>query len=1017
VTGGQAPRPEPGPGADYGAVAVAGGPAAIIEARGAVKSFGQTPALRGASIAAGPGEIVAVMGPSGSGKSTLLHCLAGILTPDEGEVWFDGQRLDTLRDDRRSELRRDRFGFVFQSGQLVPELTAEENVALPLLLGGTRRAAALAEARAWFGRLGLDGLGNRRSGELSGGQAQRVALARGMVTGPEVLFADEPTGSLDSVSGELVMSLMTRMAREQGTTVILVTHDARVAAYADREVIVRDGHGQLAYRGGPFSLAGRVIPLGLRLAVSGGREAITRLVILAAAVGLGVGLLLTVVSAVNAVGVQNDRYAWLDTRAPAASAAGALDGARTATSRDPLWLLFTTDEFNGQTIYRADVAATGPDSPVPPGIPRVPGPGQYYISPALAALARSAPADELADRYPGHQAGLIGEAGLPSPDSLVIVVGRSAAQMSHLPGAAEVTSLNTTPPSGCGNACQIRGGLGPTGIDLILSVVALALALPVLIFIGTATRLSAARREQRFAAMRLVGATPRQVSLIAAVESAAAAAAGVAIGFGLFFVLRIPLAAIPFTGQSFFPAELSLSLADILAVAVGVPVAASVVARLALRRVNISPLGVTRRVTPAPLRAWRVLPLLAGLALLGFVVVHGKPASPAGQVLAFVPGFVLIMIGLVTAGPWLTMAGARVMARRASRPSGLIAARRLADDPRAAFRAVSGLVLALFIFTVAAALLATNDTKRYGPVDGAAANNVLVDQFSNITEVSDGNQVAVGSAPTPPAAVLTRLRQISGIQGVVEVRADPGLQVSGIPAAVVSCAQLASVPGLGRCAAGAAAAKVPASLADTGGNLAEVIWPAAGILARRLDSLPLGSLDVATNGSQPVIEQARTVLENAYPTGTGSPPPQTLGEATGDNNGANNAYQQLADVVILTSLTVAGCTLAVSVAGGLADRKRPFSLLRLTGARLGMLRHVIALESAVPLLAVAAVAIGVGFGASAMYATTEMRLSLVAPGAAYFVLTSVGIVLALVLIMATFPLLRRITGPETARSE
>ena len=214
---------------------------AIIEARAVVKSFGPTPALRAASIAVGPGEIVAVMGPSGSGKSTLLHCLAGILTPDEGEVWFAGQRLDTLTETQRSEVRRDKFGFVFQSGQLVPELTAEENVALPLLLGGTRRAAALAEAGAWFGRLGLDGLGNRRSGELSGGQAQRVALARGMVAGPQVLFADEPTGSLDSVSGEMVMSLMTRAAREQGTTVILVTHDARVAAYADREVIVRDG--------------------------------------------------------------------------------------------------------------------------------------------------------------------------------------------------------------------------------------------------------------------------------------------------------------------------------------------------------------------------------------------------------------------------------------------------------------------------------------------------------------------------------------------------------------------------------------------------------------------------------------------------------------------------------------------------------------------------------------------------------------------------------------------------------
>ena len=217
------------------------GSANLIEARDLFLSFGETPALRGASLGVRQGEIVAVMGPSGSGKSTLLHCLAGILTVGKGQVWFGGQRLDTLSDDRRSALRRDRFGFVFQSGQLVPELTAVENVAMPLLLSGTRRGPATEAAWKWFGTLGLDGLEHRRSGELSGGQAQRVALARGLVTRPDVLFADEPTGALDSVSGELVMDLLTAAAREHGTTVILVTHDAQVAAYADREVIVRDG--------------------------------------------------------------------------------------------------------------------------------------------------------------------------------------------------------------------------------------------------------------------------------------------------------------------------------------------------------------------------------------------------------------------------------------------------------------------------------------------------------------------------------------------------------------------------------------------------------------------------------------------------------------------------------------------------------------------------------------------------------------------------------------------------------
>lgn len=213
----------------------------IIEAREVVVSFGATPALQGASLAVEAGEVLAIMGPSGSGKTTLLHCLAGILSPDAGEIRFAGRRVDTMSETERSALRRDRFGFVFQFGQLVPELTAQENVALPLLLAGTRRKAAMREAAAWFARLDLDGLEQRRSGELSGGQAQRVALARGLVARPEVLFADEPTGSLDSLTGEHVMDLLIAATREQGSTVIIVTHEPRVAAYADREVVVRDG--------------------------------------------------------------------------------------------------------------------------------------------------------------------------------------------------------------------------------------------------------------------------------------------------------------------------------------------------------------------------------------------------------------------------------------------------------------------------------------------------------------------------------------------------------------------------------------------------------------------------------------------------------------------------------------------------------------------------------------------------------------------------------------------------------
>ncbi|MEV6697145.1 ABC transporter ATP-binding protein [Streptomyces sp. NPDC051453] len=216
----------------------------LLTAHGLHKTYGATKALDGAEFSVHPGEVVAVMGPSGSGKSTLLHCLAGIVTPDEGTITYAGQNLATLSDAARSSLRRSDFGFVFQFGQLVPELTCLENVALPLRLNGAKRKAAEATARAWMERLEVDDLTAQRPGEVSGGQGQRVAVARALATGPRVLFADEPTGALDSLNGERVMELLTEAARSTHAAVVLVTHEARVAAYSDREIIVRDGRSR-----------------------------------------------------------------------------------------------------------------------------------------------------------------------------------------------------------------------------------------------------------------------------------------------------------------------------------------------------------------------------------------------------------------------------------------------------------------------------------------------------------------------------------------------------------------------------------------------------------------------------------------------------------------------------------------------------------------------------------------------------------------------------------------------------
>ncbi|MEU9289633.1 ABC transporter ATP-binding protein [Streptomyces sp. NPDC048275] len=213
----------------------------VLTARDLVKTHGSTPALRGASLELRTGEILAVTGASGSGKSTLLHCLAGIVHPDEGSVDYRGERLDRLPENQLSALRRTDFGVVFQFGQLIPELTALDNVALPLLLAGASRPAAQERAGEWLERFGVRGQESLRPGEMSGGQAQRVSLARALVTGPKVVFADEPTGALDSLAGEQVMTALAHTARESGISVLLITHDARVAAYADREVALRDG--------------------------------------------------------------------------------------------------------------------------------------------------------------------------------------------------------------------------------------------------------------------------------------------------------------------------------------------------------------------------------------------------------------------------------------------------------------------------------------------------------------------------------------------------------------------------------------------------------------------------------------------------------------------------------------------------------------------------------------------------------------------------------------------------------
>ena len=365
-----------------------------------------------------PGEIVAVMGPSGSGKSTLLHCLAGIIVPDEGHVAFRGARIDEMNDAERSRLRRTAFGFVFQFGQLVPELPAIENVALPLLLNGVGRGPAEQRAAAWFPRLGLEGLEGRRAGEMSGGQAQRVAIARALVVEPAVIFADEPTGSLDSLAGEHVHGAADAGRRGPGRR-----GRPRDPRSTCRRVCPSRDHRarRTPERGGRF-----VIRLGLRLALSGGRGAAIGQALTVFAVAVGTAILLFALSFLPALEDRAQRAAWRTSFV--LSGTGTSEGAGLLIRSD-------VDSYAGEPLVRVLVAGLVDAPPTPPGVDRVPGPGEAVVSPALAALLQRVPADQLGDRI-GTVVGTIGDSGLALP-------GR--ARRRDRPRAGDTRSLGRTP--------------------------------------------------------------------------------------------------------------------------------------------------------------------------------------------------------------------------------------------------------------------------------------------------------------------------------------------------------------------------------------------------------------------------------------------------------------------------------------------------------------------------------------------------------------------------------------------
>ncbi len=496
-------------------------------------------------------------------------------------------------------------------------------------------------------------------------------------------------------------------------------------------------------------------------------------------------------------------------------------------------------------------------------------------------------------------------------------------------------------------------------------------------------------------------------------EAVVAAVAGVAVGFALFFVFRPLLYHVPFTGAPLAASDLSLHWIDVALAVVGVPLAAVVSARLALRRVQIAPLGVHRRATSRSPRIVRIIPLLAGIALLAYFDAAGKPGAIGGQLLELLVGFVLLIVGLVLAGPWFTTAGSRLMVKRAGRPATLIAGRRLLDNPKAAFRFISGLVIALFVTSALIGAL-SSIAATTSSVGGSAGKDTLADLFCSF---SMSTCPVSAQVPSVPGHVLAELRTTPGVRAVTVVHQSPSQVGLGKSFGVVACDQLAKTPAIGKCAPGKTVASVGYFLSNILGHkshASSTVWPSAQLSAEKAERLPVDAVVVATDGSTGSFERARTLLEQAFPFQGGGVAVDALDPSTAR---LLAMIQDMTDVIIVASLIIAACSLAVNIAAGLGERKRPFSLLRLTGVPTALLHRVVALESALPLLVVAAVSIVVGLVSAALYLHSQVGIAFEPPGSRTGRPCSAGWRRRSTIIASTFPLLNRMTGPEVARND
>jgi hypothetical protein len=728
----------------------------------------------------------------------------------------------------------------------------------------------------------------------------------------------------------------------------------------------------------------RSVLLGLRVALAGGRESRVRFGLTVLGTALGTLLILLTLIVMPALQGRIDRYAWHRT-----------DADSPATATDPLLWLPVTERYDGRSLVRFQVAALGEEAPVPPGMARLPEPGEVFVSPALAELLGSVPENELAQRFPGEVVDLIGADGLVSPDELVAVIGRTPEELRDIPGTMTVRGIEQP-----GEPIDLG-----IFIQALVTFIAVLLIGPVVVFVMIVTKVDAARREQRFAALRLAGAARWQTGVMAVGEAAAASILGAGLGYLAYELARALLSArLRFEDLRFPVTDLRADTWQIVLVTVAVPLVAVTTSLVTLYRAQISPLGARRQVRRRRPTLWRLAPLGVGIGLIFFLTVAATnvdaTVNPAINLLSLGAALSLL-VGLYTSGAYLCMWVSRALARLSFSAPALMAARRIAADPYATFRAVGGVALTTFVATGLAIGAASERTE-------SPATSVVLD---------DGVVLVLTRGATDEA-----LAPLLNRPGALVVREGPG-------GAAVLCADLATVTSID--------CPLPRNeateevLHDLFGRIPfprdpplNTIPPAPTVIAEPSPSADQGqvhSIFVPTDGTTSAIERVRTQAILAAPYGLAR---TSQDWAAARQAGATAGGATIFQLAMLFVMIVAACSLTVSVVATMVERRRPFALLRASGMPLGQLRRLALFETSIPLvvtalggMAVTFVLYLVGNAGAALAEPESPEALLTLPDAAFFASLGGGLLGAIVVSMLSWPVMDAVTRHDNVRFE